>query len=158
MEISLRPFTLQDLPQYERWREEIHASQYMTRFYPHTFNGEGSAFSDLYRWYIILFNGEQVGTVWLEKEHLNDETATLGILIGVRDHLGKGIGGRAISLAIESAREDLGFKAVHLRVRKQNQRAITCYEHCGFSTHAEGRKVTEQGTEIQFLEMYLYMQ
>ena len=158
MEISLRPFTLQDLPQYERWREDILASQYMTRFYPHAFTGEGSASSDLYRWYIILSYGEQVGTVWLEKEHLNDDVAILGILIGTRDHLGKGIGGRAIPLAIESAREDLGFKAVHLRVRKQNQRAITCYEYCGFNTYAEGRKVTEQGTEIQFLEMYLYMQ
>jgi RimJ/RimL family protein N-acetyltransferase len=93
MQISLRPFAMQDLPQYERWQEEIHASQYMTRFYPHAFNEEGSTFSDLYRWYIILANGEQVGTVWLEKGYLNDEVATLGILIGVRDHLGKGIGG-----------------------------------------------------------------
>ena len=158
MKISLRPFTKEDLPQYKRWREEVTASQYMSRFYPHSFAEDGTTCSDLYRWYVIQANGEQVGTVWLEKGDLKDEVATLGILIGEEDHLGTGIGGRAIPLAIESASEDLGFKAVHLRVRKQNQRAIACYENCGFYTLGEGCKVTEHGELIHFLEMQLHFQ
>lgn len=48
----------------------------MSRFYPHVFNGDGTTWIDLYRWYVILTNGEQVGTVWLEKEHIHDKVVT----------------------------------------------------------------------------------
>jgi RimJ/RimL family protein N-acetyltransferase len=155
MTISLRKFTDKDLQVYKNWIEEIRVHQYMSRFYPRNFNGRDVENSNLYVWYIIVLDGSDVGTIWLEKENTQNTFVTLGILIGQEDKLGTGIGRKAIPIAIKQASEALSFKAVTLNVRKTNTRAIDCYEYCGFKIVKEGQKINQQGEKISFFEMQL---
>jgi RimJ/RimL family protein N-acetyltransferase len=155
MIVSLRRFKTKDLQVYEDWRVEIDANQYMSRFCPRAFNGKDVTDTGLYEWYVIMVDGEDVGTVWLEKNGLQDPVATLGILIGKRVRLGTGIGRKVIPLAIEQAHKVLSFEAVQLNVRKANARAIGCYKHCGFQVVDQGSKVGTDGEKIEYLKMEL---
>jgi ribosomal protein S18 acetylase RimI-like enzyme len=40
-----------------------------------------------------------------------------------------------------------------LHVRRNNARAIACYEKCGFTTVMSGRKLRTDGTAIEFYRM-----
>ncbi len=153
MKISLRKFTFKDLLAYENWRDEINTRQYMSQFVPKAFNGRDTDNATLYVWYVIVVDGVDVGTIWLEKDHPKDNVATLGILIGRQDKLGQGIGTKAIPLAIKQSQRALAFKSVELNVRKTNVRAIACYKHCGFSIVGEGQKVNKEKEKIPFFKM-----
>jgi RimJ/RimL family protein N-acetyltransferase len=151
----LRDLTTNDLPTYEQWCRDIDASQYMSRRHPQGFHSENVEASDLYVWYVIEVDGMGVGAIWLEKDHGEDTSVTLGILIGEQAKLGQGIGRAAIELGIKEAHSRLDFDTVQLNVRKSNTRAIRCYESCGFSLIREGDKIGQHGEKIPFLEMSL---
>jgi len=153
IKVSLRKFTFEDLVAYENWLDEIDAGQYMSLFYPKAFNGKDIDNPMLYVWYVIVADGVDVGTIWLEKDHPKDNVATLGILIGRQDKLGRGIGTKAIPLAIKQSQRALAFKSVQLNVRKTNVRAIACYKRCGFKIVGEGQKMNKGEKEISFLKM-----
>jgi RimJ/RimL family protein N-acetyltransferase len=155
MDVSLRQFKTEDLQIHEKWCVEINAQQYMSRFYPRAFKGKNAENPGLYEWYVIMADGEDIGTIWLERNGQQDNTVTLGILIGRQNKLGAGIGRKAIPLAIEQASKTLHFEAVQLNVRKANTRAIACYEYCGFKAVNQGIKDSQTGEEIEFLEMRL---
>ena len=124
----------------------------MSNFYPPQFDGEIVTISILYVWYIILVDGTDVGTIWLEKEKLHDSIVSLGIMIGHSDKLGIGLGQQVIPLAIELARTKLKFEGVQLRVRKTNFRAIGCYKKCGFSIIGEGTYINKKAKKSHFLK------
>jgi ribosomal protein S18 acetylase RimI-like enzyme len=81
----------------------------------------------------------------------------MGIVIGRVDSLGRGIGRRAIALAVPMARKVLGFDTVRLHVRKSNSRAISCYLNCGFAATGEGAKLLEDRGKVPFFRMELYL-
>jgi RimJ/RimL family protein N-acetyltransferase len=153
MKVSLRKFTFKDLVPYQNWRDEIDARQYMSQFYPKAFNGRDTDNPTLYVWYVIVVDGVDVGTIWLEKDHPKDNLASLGILIGRQDKFGQGIGTKAIPLAIKQSQWALAFKSVELNVRKTNVRAIACYKHCGFTIVGEAQKVNKEKEKISFFKM-----
>ena len=155
MKVSLRKFTFKDLVPYQNWRDEIDARQYMSQFYPKAFNGRDTDHPKLYVWHVIVVDGVDVGTIWLEKNHPNDNVANLGILIGRQDKFGQGIGTKSIPLAIEQSQWALAFKSVELNVRKTNARAIACYKNCGFTIVSEEQKVNKEGEKISFAIMQL---
>lgn len=158
MDVSLRDMLQSDLSEYQQWISEIDAVGYMSRYYPKDFNGEVDKLSKNYSWYIICANQIAMGGIWLEKTHNKDEFATLGIFIGKVDELGKGIGKKAIDLAVYKARDELGYNSVMLNVRKSNKRAIKCYENCGFKIVDRGKKVNELSEEIEFYKMKLSLE
>ena len=153
IKVSLRKFTFKDLVAYENWRGEIDTRQYMSQFYPKAFNGRDTDNPTLYVWYVIVADGVDVGTIWLENEHPKDNVATLGILIGRQAKLGRGIGTKAIPLAIKQSQRALAFKSVELNVRKTNVRAIACYMHCGFTIAGESQKVNKEEEKISFFKI-----
>ena len=75
---------------------------------------------------------QDVGIIWLERAAPCDTIADLGILIGEPEYRGLAIGRRAIQLAEVLARSEWSIERVRLRVRKGNQRAISCYQKSGF--------------------------
>jgi RimJ/RimL family protein N-acetyltransferase len=91
----------------------------------------------------------------LEKEEKINDIAILGIMIGETDYLGKGIGKKAIELAIRQSRGKFNFSKVCLNVRKTNTRAIRCYTKCGFCINGEGEKIVRGGQKIEFFHMAL---
>jgi ribosomal protein S18 acetylase RimI-like enzyme len=149
VDVSLRELQLDDLALLPGWVEAIGASRYMSRSSP--------KYPQVAQ-YVILVDGEPVGTVWLEKENEGDQEAVLGILIGREDKLGQGIGRTAIRLAIKQAEPSLGFRSVRLNVRKNNPRAVSCYRRCGFEVIAEGEGANQHGEVLQFFEMRLNLE
>ncbi len=153
MAIMLRPFTTEDLGQYAVWRRAIDACRYMSRWFPCYFNGQTVEENPFVRWFVIVNEGMDIGTVWLEREDAEEDVVRLGILIGREEIFGKGIGREAIIQAIRIAQPELGFKKVRLGVRKNNTRAIACYRACGFRIVNQGEKVGIQGQKIEYLIM-----
>ena len=155
MKISLRPFEEADLPYLQTWAEEIEVQRFMSRIFPHKSDQYLNSQESLLAWYIIRVDGQNIGTVWLEKADVNDEIATLGILIGKIDFLGQGIGELAIYLAIEKSHDEINFRSAHANVRESNIRAIRCYRKCGFVEILRGKKLIDGTIVIPFITMEL---
>lgn len=153
MSLKLRDFTQDDLHYLEKWRSAIDSERYMSRVQPMSFSGEFTCSSSDFVWYVIVSNGVDVGTVWLERKQLRKDLVLLGIIIGNRDVFGKGIGKQAIIAAVKKARPVLDFTKVRLHVRKNNERAIACYRKCGFIMTGSGEKLMEDGRRIAFHRM-----
>lgn len=144
--LSLRPITEHDLTFLDQWMHNIHAERYMSRCRPR-------ADSVQVVWYAILVDNDAIGTVWLEKSRADSPVATLGILIGRPDLLGKGIGRSVIEMAIRHASPILHCTIVELNVRCDNHRAIACYQYCGFQVVGKGVKRGTDGSTITYLTM-----
>jgi RimJ/RimL family protein N-acetyltransferase len=151
-EVHLRAFVEADRPKLDEWARRIDSTQYMSRYMPKA--GDAAIATDQERpasWYVIVADGAEVGTVWLEQDRKPD-TVVLGILLGDASLFGHGIGRNAIHLAIEEASRSGSFRVVRLNVRADNGRAIGCYERCGF--HAVGSGTREAGGKsFRYLSM-----
>ena len=157
MNVTLRDFTAADIEPCEQWAQAINVRQYQSRHHPRAFDGEHVLGDGLRSWFVIVVDGEDVGTVWLEKVRPDDDVAILGIMLGRNDLLGKGIGREAIRLAIDRSRCELHYSAVELSVRKDNPRAISCYRRCGFAIRGEGVKRTDDGQDVPFYSMVKHL-
>ena len=128
MRVSLRPFAEGDRPLLDLWAQRIESKRFMSRYAPHP--------NQCVLWCVIQSDGNDVGTVWLESA--GPGAAVLGILLGDPDLFGRGIGARAIELAVERACQAEPLTVVRLNVRSSNSRAVACYERCGFIVVASG--------------------
>src|SRR4030042_439432 len=132
MTVTLRLFSYDDLEHHIAWAEAIDARSYMSRIFPKRFDSNLIDNNLYFCWYIIIYNGLDVGSIWLEKQNLGENVAQLGILIGNEELFGKGIGRRAIEQAILKSLSKMPASTVRLNVRKNNKRAQSCYKACGF--------------------------
>jgi RimJ/RimL family protein N-acetyltransferase len=153
MEVTLRPFLPTDLQQHLAWAEAIGAGSYMSRVLPRRSDDHFIDATPHSCWYIIVNDGADVGSVWLEKENIDDDIVQLGILIGREDLWGKGVGRRAIEQAILESRSALTGSKVLLNVRKNNIRAQACYSACAFHVVSRGVKTNANGDRIEFITM-----
>ncbi len=135
-DVALRPFNLGDHAQLEQWAENIQSLDYMARFKPN---------ATVIAWNIIVCEGQDVGTVWLEHTDQADE-ARLGILLGEPALLGKGIGRTAILIAIDAVPRVHPLLFITLNVRESNGRGIRCYERCGFQVTSTSLRGTVEST------------
>lgn len=159
MRVTLRRFTAGDLPGLDRWRAEIDSDRFMERLSPVGFDSTGFEGWGLdYAWYVIEVDGTPVGGIWFDIKRTNKTIGVMGIVIGRVDSLGRGIGRRAIALAVPMARRVLGFDTVRLHVRKSNARAISCYRNCGFVATGEGAKLLEDRGKVPFFRMEKYLE
>jgi RimJ/RimL family protein N-acetyltransferase len=153
MRVELRPFDECDLPMLEMWAFRIRAGRYMSRVRPLDPACRGHAPAAGVLWFVIIAGGRDVGAIWLERE--SADCARVGMLLGDESLFGRGIGSRALALAIERAGE-LSVGRVSLHVRAGNGRAIACYAKCGFVAVCRGVKSTyDDGGMIEYLRMEL---
>ncbi|HBE79557.1 MAG TPA: hypothetical protein DDW65_17540 [Firmicutes bacterium] len=156
MELLLRKVIDSDIYKIQQWIENIKAGEYMSRFYPKDFDGKIKE-NGLYLWFIIIVDDYEVGTIWVEKDSLDNTEATLGIFIGIKAKLGQGIGQAAIKEIIKLANKEWRLRAINLNVRKNNQRAIKCYESCGFLLIREGTKLNNNNQFVEFYKMIYFI-
>ena len=90
-----------------------------------------------YAW-IIEVGRRMIGEIRLDRLDMGDRRATLAIGIFDPEALGRGYGTEAIQLLLGHAFGEIGLHRVSLRVLAYNERAIRCYEKCGFIV--EGRE------------------
>jgi RimJ/RimL family protein N-acetyltransferase len=82
--------------------------------------------------WVIEADGEVAGEVRLDGIDATDRRARLAIGLFSERFLGRGIGRQAIRQVLEHAFGSLGLHRIDLRVLSYNQRAIRCYQACGF--------------------------
>jgi RimJ/RimL family protein N-acetyltransferase len=105
-------------------------------------------------WYVIVADGRDVGTVWLELPSGAAE-AILGIFLFCAASVGRGIGTAAVELALAEFRSACPGLSVALRVRRANERAIACYRRVGFSLTGSGTKSLPCGETVPYYRMVL---
>lgn len=81
--------------------------------------------------WVIEYNGNFIGVVGL-RPYKEDNKARFSIEIYDSSMYSCGIGTKVTKMVLKYAFEVLDYHKVYLRVLDYNQRAIKCYENCGF--------------------------
>lgn len=109
--------------------------------YPVTLNEEEkwfesiSAFKDTYRFAIeTIEDSEYIGECSISNVDWKNSVAAVGIFIGKKKFWGKGYGKDAMKTLISFIFMQMNINKVRLNVYSFNERAIKCYEKCGFKT------------------------
>ena len=89
---------------------------------------------------VTLDENKLIGTVSLENIKSVNRSATLGIFIGDKNYRSKGYGAEAIRLILEYGFKYLNLHNIKLDLMEFNQRALKCYEKCGFKEYGRRRK------------------
>jgi len=134
------------------WYERIGGAELFSNFIPSTFVSFEETNDIL--WFIIMDDNYEIGTIWFERKVPDKKGYVVGIYLNRIDLFGKGIGGKVIKSAIDTILSGTDVSGLYLDVRKENIRAIRCYEKLGFKAIYEGEKVTSSG-KIKFQRMQL---
>lgn len=79
-----------------------------------------------------LSKRKYIGGIGLHNINWLSRNARLGIVIGDKQYWGRGFGTDAVQVLLRLAFEKMGLHRVELVVFTFNERAIACYEKCGF--------------------------
>lgn len=88
--------------------------------------------------WVIEAEGRMIGELRLDDVDMRDRRGTLALGILDPAALGLGYGTEAVRLIIAHAFGQMGLHRIGLRVLAYNERAIRCYQRCGFVI--EGRE------------------
>lgn len=140
--IILREYRKEDLVYIRRWVNDYDITKYLSNLflYPHTMHDTESFLNAMIegktnmKGFVIADKDteEYIGQIDLIKIDWPNRIASIGIVIGTKENLGKGYGTEAIKVLQEFAFNKLNLHKLELEVRAYNERAITCYEKCGF--------------------------
>lgn len=98
-----------------------------------------------YRIWGISCDGRPVGALGLK--HITAEDAEYWGYLGERTFWNRGLGGEMMQFAFARARE-LGLRGLHLKVQRDNERAIRLYTHFGFALSNESEGVLHLRTKL----------
>ena len=152
MNIHFRQVTQSDMNKFPVWYERIGGAELFSNLIPSTFLSFEESNDIL--WFIILDDNDEIGTIWFEREDLDKISYVLGIYLNRIDLFGKGIGRKVVKSAVDIILSGKEVQKLYLDVRKDNIRAIRCFEKLGFKSIYEGEKVTSS-EKIKFQRMQL---
>jgi RimJ/RimL family protein N-acetyltransferase len=141
--LRLRAIERSDIPTFVRWLNDPEVIQHLLLYLPISQAQEESWFEaqlkdqDRRILGIETLDGKLIGNIALENINWKDRNAELGIVIGEKEYWGTGYGTEAIITLLDFAFSQMNLHRVYLRVFEDNQRALHCYEKCGFKP--EGR-------------------
>ena len=136
--IYLSPRNIEDVEKFTEWMNDFEVTDYTGRSGEiMSFQGEKKYLEENLNpeatFSIITLDGDKlIGTVGLEKINHLHRTATLGIFIGDKEYLSKGYGTEAIRLLLDYGFNYMNLHSVRLSLMSFNQRALKCYQKCGF--------------------------
>lgn len=159
-EVTIRPITYDDTENIVKWRNSEYVnSRFIDRrlftkesheAWLKTYVEAGKAAQ-----FIILLNGEAVGSVYLRDIDPDKKEAEYGIFIGEESARGKGVGTKSAKLILKYAFEELGLKKIFLRVFKDNPGAVRSYEKAGFKIIDRVDTLTIDGETLEVIFMEL---
>jgi RimJ/RimL family protein N-acetyltransferase len=138
--VRLRGYEKRDVDALLRWMsdEEVIQSLGPTRI-PQTRAFQEHQIEEMIRpdstskiFVIETLAGEAIGECGLRNFDWVSRNAELIITIGDKRYWGKGCGTEVVSLVLEIAFDRLNLHSVNLTTLATNERAIRCYEKCGF--------------------------
>lgn len=130
MDLELIKFSNQYMKLIEEWESSNELSEFLSHTRPEYLRKLDFEAEKHTLFFMIKFNDEIIGAVWLE--NITEYDAKIGIYIATADYRGNGIGGEVIKVLISKAFNEMNLKKLYLNVRENNIRAIKCYEKCGF--------------------------
>ena len=141
--VILRAIERSDIPTFVRWFNDPEVTKHLQLYLPMSLAQEERWFEKYLQdqqqhiFGIETLDGKLIGNIGLENISWKDSHAELGIVIGEKDYWGKGYGTEAITTFLDFVFRQMNLHRVYLRVFEDNERAIRCYEECGFEL--EGR-------------------
>lgn len=107
--------------------------------YPYTLEDEEkwyssvSAVKDTYTFALETLEGLYIGGCGINQIDWKNRKAVIGIFIGDKEYWSKGYGSDAINTLVKFIFEEINVNKIALCVYSFNERAIKCYEKCGFT-------------------------
>ena len=144
--IYLSPRNNEEIEKFTEWLNDFETTDYIGRSaLIITLEGEKKYFEENmdknYNFFIVtLDNDKLIGTVGLEKYDAINRTATLGIFIGDKEYRSQGYGTEAIKLILDYGFNYLNLNNIKLDLMSFNERALKCYQKCGFKEYGRRRK------------------
>ena len=143
--VRLRALEAADLEREYTWVNDREVTRYVDTCYPMSRADEerwlterpANSFSAGVSLAIETKEGVHIGNVGLHDVRPEDRHAALGITIGDKAYWSNGHGTDAVVTLLRFAFGEMNLRRVTLHVFEFNERAIACYERCGFQ--AEGR-------------------
>jgi len=152
----LRAIERSDIPTFVRWFNDPEVRRYLNMYVPLSEAEEE-------RWFerqleddnqcvfaIETMEGVHIGNVGLHDIDWKNRKAGCGIVIGEKAYWDQGYGTDALRTLLRFAFEELNLHRVFLHVFDFNERAIRCYEKCGF--RHEGRLRQSRFTEGRYVD------
>lgn len=139
--VRLRAIERSDIPTFLRWVNDPEVRRFLLMFEPMSeaseerwFERRLEARDDYLFSFEGSFDGEWriLGNIGLHRVDWKNRSATLGIMLGEKEHWSKGFGTEAVRLMLRFAFGELNLHRVELDVFDFNPRAIRCYEKAGF--------------------------
>ena len=144
--IYLSPRNTDDVEIFTEWMNDFQVSDYTGRSgYITTLGGERKYLEandeSAGNFVIVTLDGDKmIGTVSLEDFDYLNRTATLGIFIGDENYRNNGYGAEAIRLILEFGFKYKNLQNIKLDLMEFNERALKCYQKCGFKEYGRRRK------------------
>lgn len=144
--IYLSPRNTDEIEKFTEWLNDFDTTDYIGRSANiMTLDAEKKYFEENinknYNFFIVtLDNDKLIGTVGLEKYDSINRTATLGIFIGEKEYRSQGYGTEAIKLVLDYGVNYLNLNNIKLDLMSFNNRALKCYQKCGFKEYGRRRK------------------
>lgn len=140
--IILRDYRREDLDYIRKWVNDYDITKYLSNIflYPHSIVDSEKFLNAMLegrpnsKGFVIAHKDseEYIGQIDLLKIDWPNRVASIGIVIGTKENLGKGYGTEAIKVLQDFAFNRLNLHKLELEVRAFNKRAIACYKKCGF--------------------------
>ena len=159
-EVTIRPITYDDTENIIKWRNSEYVN---SRFIDRRLFTKESHEAWLKKYvetgkvaqFIILLDGEAVGSVYLRDIDPDKKEAEYGIFIGEESARGKGVGTKSAKLILKYAFEELNLEKIFLRVFKDNPGAVRSYEKAGFKKidRVDTLNIDGETLEVIFMEL-----
>lgn len=143
---KLRAIEREDLSTFVRWFNDPEVRQYLAMYMPMSMAEEEKWFErqledqDNRIFAIETEDGVHIGNIGLHSFDWKNRKALLGIVIGEKEYWGKGYGSDAVRTLLGFAFGEMNLHRVYLTVYDYNERAIRCYERCGFQHEGQLRE------------------
>lgn len=142
----LRAIEREDIPTFVRWLNDPEVRHYLEVYLPMSQAEEERWFErqledDSSRVFgVETEEGVLIGNVGLSDLDWKNRSAFLGIVIAEKEYWGRGYGSDAIVTLLGFAFGEMNFHRIYLSVFDFNQRAVRCYEKCGFRHEGRARE------------------
>jgi len=142
--VYLRALERADVERMHRWINDPETSMYLLFHLPFSLDQEISWYEgkqrsndrELVLGIVDKGTDMHIGNVGLHNIDWVNSSAEIGIMIGEKEYWSKGLGADAMEAMLGYAFSDLNLYRVYLSVFSFNERAIRCYEKCGFVNEA----------------------
>ena len=137
----LRAVELTDVDRFYCWVNDLDVTEHLAIVYPMSMAAEQAwaeqairrnSYGHLTFAVDVIETGEHVGNCGLHDVHPVDRVAELGVMIGAKDHWGKGYAFDALGMLLAFAFRSMNLRRVMLRADANHARAIALYERLGF--------------------------